>query len=153
MIIAFCGHSNYISNFEDEKRVLKLLDVICQGKQVNFYLGGYGNFDNFALNCAIKYKENNKSAKIVFITPYIDEWLNNRKEIIENYYDEIVFPEIERVPKKFAILKRNEWIITQADFILFYVNNHYGGAYRMLLYAHRQHKSYINLYKGKFELY
>ena len=153
MIITFCGHSNYSSSLEDEERLLKLLKIVACGEQVDFYLGGYGGFDRFALKCATKYKQLYKNTKLVFITPYLDKWLNERKDILIKTYDEIIYPEIEHVPQKFAIIKRNEWMIKQADYIFVYVNTHYGGAYRALLYAHKHKKPYTNLYQGDYELY
>ncbi len=153
MIISFCGHSNYLSNLEDEERLLKLLESVVCGKQVEFYFGGYGNFDFFALKCAKRYKQLHKNAKLVFVTPYLGKWLNKRKDLLEKNYDNIIYPNIEHVPLKFAIIKRNEWIIDQADYLFFYVNTHYGGAYRTLLYAHKHNKRYINLYQDKFVLY
>lgn len=153
MIITFCGHSDYNMCSKDEKSLLKLLESIIQKRDVEFYLGGYGNFDSFAYNCAKKYKAKCKNAKLVFITPYIDGWLDKRKEVIQNLYDEILYPELENTPKKFAILKRNEWMIQKADHVIGYVKTHYGGAYRTLLYAKKNNKPYTNLYKGKYELY
>ena len=153
MIITFCGHSNYSSSLEDEERLLKLLEIVYCGDQVDFYLGEYGSFDRFALKCATKYKQYHKGTKLVFITPYLDKRLNGRKDIFEKNYDEIVYPEIEHVPQKFAIIKRNEWMIDQADYLFAYVRTHYGGAYRTLLYAHKHKKPYTNLYQGEYELY
>ncbi|MBR5192536.1 MAG: hypothetical protein IKW33_03915 [Clostridia bacterium] len=153
MIITFCGHSTYSGNLEDERRLLKLLEVVAQNKQVDFYLGGYGNFDKFALKCAKIYKQQNNNAKLIFITPYLDQWLNRRNDTLIKDYDEIIYPEIEHVPKKFAILKRNEWIINKANFVFAYVKTHYGGAYKTLLFAHKQKKPFINLYQGDYELY
>lgn len=153
MIITFCGHSSYSRSLEEEERLITLLKTVACGQQVDFYLGGYGGFDSFALTCARKYKEYHENAKLVFITPYLDKWLNERKDILEKYYDEILYPEIEHVPKKFAIIKRNEWMVDKADYIFGYVRTHYGGAYRMLLYAHKHRKPYINLYRGDYEIY
>ena len=119
MIITFCGHSNYSSSLEDEKLLLKLIETVACGKQVNFYIGGYGSFDSFALKCVRKYKQYHKDSKLVFVTPYIDNWLNVRREVFEKNYDEIIYPEIENVPKKFAIIKRNEWMIDKADYVFF----------------------------------
>jgi len=153
VIITFCGHSNYTSSLEDEERLLILLENIACGNRVDFYLGGYGNFDAFALKCATKYKQSHKNVKLVFITPYLDKWLNERNDILKKYYDEIIYPEIEHVPQKFAIIKRNEWMVDQADYLFAYVATHYGGAYRTLLYAHKHKKPYVNLYQGKYELY
>ncbi|MBO7297742.1 MAG: DUF1273 domain-containing protein [Clostridia bacterium] len=153
MVITFCGHSNYTGNSADEKRLLKLIEEVAQGKRVEFYLGGYGGFDSFALKCAKKYQENHSEANIIFITPYLDSWLNTRKSILEKTYDTILYPELENVPKKFTILKRNEWMVSQADYIFCYVRTHYGGAYKTLLYADKHKKPYINLYQGDYELY
>lgn len=153
MIVTFCGHSNYSSNENDKKRLLDLLEEIVQGKQVEFYLGGYGAFDSFALECTKKYKERHPTAKLIFVTPYLDKWLDDRKEFLQSSYDSIIYPELERVPKKFAIAKRNEWMVNQADHVFAYVKSHYGGAYKMLLYAHKHKKSYTNLYQGNYELY
>ena len=153
MIIAFCGHSNYLSNLEDEERVLKLFERVACGNQVDFYLGGYGGFDAFALKCATRYKQCHKNAKLIFITPYLGKWLNERKDILEKNYDGIIYPKLEHVPQKFAIIKRNEWIVEQSDFLFAYVKTHYGGAYRTLLYAHKHKKPYTNLYQGKYDLY
>ena len=153
MIITFCGHSNYIDNRKDEEKLLDFLEKVAQDKEVDFYLGGYGNFDAFALSCAKKYKERHSNAKLVFVTPYIDEWLNQRKDIINKTYDSIIYPELESVPKKFAVLKRNEWMVNQSDYIFAYVKTHYGGAYKSLLYAHKHKKAYKNLYEGEYDLY
>ena len=152
MIITFCGHSNYTSSLKDEEQLLKLFEMVACGKQVDFYLGGYGGFDSFALKCAKIYKQRYKDTKLVFITPYLDKWLNNRKDILRNNYDEIVYPSIELVPQKFAIIKRNEWMIDNADYLFAYVKTRYGGAYRTLIYAHKHKKSYTNLYQGEYKL-
>lgn len=153
MVITFCGHSNYVSDSKDEERLLNYLETVLQGSYVEFYLGGYGGFDDFAFKCAKKYKRKHKNVKLVFITPYLGEWLNKRKDYIEERYDEIIYPDIENVPLRFAISKRNEWMIKKADYVVGYVKTHYGGAYKMLLYARKQKKQYINLYQGEYELY
>jgi uncharacterized phage-like protein YoqJ len=153
MIITFFGHANYSSNAEDELRLFQLLEEIIQEKQVNFYLGGYGKFDYFALQCAKKYKNLHSNTTLTFITPYLGKWLNERKDLLQSTYDTMIYPEIEHTPQKFAILKRNEWMVNQADYIIFYVNQHYGGAYKTMLYAHKNKKTFINLYKGNYDLY
>ena len=153
MIITFCGHSNFRAEQDDECRLLSLLEEVSKGQQIDFYLGGYGNFDYFAKDCAKKLKEKHPDARLIFITPYLNKWLNDRKEYFEKEYDEILYPEIENVPLKFAISKRNEWMVNNADYVFAYVHTHFGGAYRTLLYAHKHKKPYKNLYRGNYELY
>lgn len=153
MIVTFCGHSNYTKTLDDETLLLNLLEKVIKNKNVDFFLGGYGNFDSFAFECAKKYKETHLNAKLIFVTPYLDERLNKEKDFLANIYDGIIYPELECIPKKIAILKRNEWMIKQADYVFAYVNTHYGGAYKTLLYAKKQGKPYTNLYHGNYELY
>lgn len=153
MIITFCGHSNFRAEQGDQIRLLKLLEEISKGQQIDFYLGGYGNFDCFAKDCAKKFKEKHPDARVIFITPYLNKWLDDRRDYFEKDYDEIIYPEIEGVPLKFAISKRNEWMVKQADYVIGYVCTHCGGAYKTLLYAHKHKKPYTNIIKGNFELY
>ena len=153
MVIAFFGHSNYVSSLDDEKQLVELLETATFGEQVDFYFGGYGNFDNFAYRCAKIYKKYHEDSKLIFITPYLNGWLDNKRDFLQKNYDEIIYPDIEQVPPKFAIIKRNEWIVNKSDYVFTYVKTHYGGAYRALLYAHKHKKPYINLYKGNYELY
>ena len=91
MIITFFGHSNYESTLEDEERLIKLMEAVIKGNQVDFYLGGYGAFNTFALHCARKYKKIHPNAKLIFITPYLGSWLDTRKDIINNVFDSANF--------------------------------------------------------------
>lgn len=43
-------------------------------------------------------------------------------------YDDVVFPPIESVLFKFAISRRNEWMIDKADVVIAYVTHSFGGA-------------------------
>ena len=51
----------------------------------------------------------------------------------------------EHIPPRFAILKRNEWMIDNADLVIAYVDHRYGGAYKSLLFAQRRKKKIINI--------
>ena len=153
MVITFFGHSSTLYSDTDEKRLLEQIEKITKGNDVDFYLGGYGNFDTLAKNCAKRYKLNHPDARIIFVTPYLNKWLDERKDYIEKEYDEILYPELEQTPLKFAISKRNEWMVKQADYVFAYVNTHYGGAYNALLYAAKHNKPYMNLYSDNYELY
>lgn len=55
---------------------------------------------------------------------------------MENH-DKVKF--IERISKL-----RNEWIVNNSDYIMFYVNHSWGGACKMLEYANKKKKDYIN---------
>ncbi len=147
MIVTFCGHSTYIPKCEDETKVLQIVENHANGENIEFYLGGYGNFDFFAKKCAEKYKSIHKNTKIVFVTPYINDWLNERRDYFENEYDEIIYPELESVPFRFAISKRNEWMAEHSDLVIAYVCVDFGGAYAFFKHAIRCNKEVVNIAK------
>ncbi len=143
MIIAFCGHSTYVRNFEDEKKVLEILEHRIGDTPSEFFLGEYGNFDHFAYICAKKYKETHPYVKLIFITPYLTE-----KSLIQwkkDRFDLVIYPELERIPPRYAISHRNRWIVEQADIIIAYIAHEYGGAYTMYRYAKRKGKEVYNI--------
>ncbi len=150
MIISFCGHSNLTISTEIKENLATLLNnILSVNNNCTFYLGGYGNFDYLCLEVLNKLKkEKYPLIKILFITPYLDEnYLKNKN--VKTYYDNIIYPPLENVPKKFAILKRNMWIIKHSNLVIAYITKTFGGAYKTLEYAIKNNVPYINLSKAK----
>ena len=146
MVITFWGHSNFQSDAVLKEKMLGILNDIVGINPANFYLGGYGNFDDFALICAKEFQNSHPQIKIVFITPYINEsYQKNRLVHAKKIYDEIIFPELENVPAKFAINHRNRWMINKSDFVITHIKKSYGGAYEAYKYAKKQNKNIILL--------
>ena len=145
MKITFFGHADFLGSDKEEK-VVNLLQSVVKDGEVEFLLGGYGGFDSFSRACCQKLKRYSNKIKCTFVTPYLGEYLENRKESLDKLYDSIVYPPIENVFKKFAIIKRNQWMIDESDLIIVYVCRNYGGAYSALQYAKKKNKKIINLY-------
>lgn len=145
MIITFFGHSNCLFN-DDIKKQLKniLLDEIIKNPTCKFYLGGYGDFDELCLRTLMELKHDFPTIEILFITPYLDKNYS-KLELAKYYYDNVIFPPIESVPRKFAILKRNEWMVNSADLVIAYVTYSWGGAAKTLAYAKRKNVPIYNL--------
>ena len=142
MVIVFCGHSDYVQNTQDEEKILNILEVELGDASCEIFLGGYGNFDAFALRCAKKFKQNHPNTKLRLITPYLE----NQKIFCEKEaFDSIIYPSLERVPPRYAISHRNKWMIEQANIVISYVSRQYGGAYTMYLDAKRKTKKTYNL--------
>lgn len=146
MIITFCGHSDFHGNDMVEQQILLLLYQYGENQALELYLGGYGAFDEFAYCCCKKYKEQQQNAKLIFITPYLTEsYQNHHLKQAEQKYDAILYPPLEKVPYRFAIRRRNQWMAENADLIISYVNRSHGGAYQFFDYATRRNKRVINL--------
>lgn len=149
MIIAFCGHSKFLKSEEYKQKILDFLEKTVGQNCADMYLGGYGAFDEFAYECCKEYKKNHSNISLIFITPYIT--VNYQKNYLENYkkkYDEIIYPEIENRPLKFAISYRNKWMVEKADYIICGINHNWGGAYQAYSYAKKLGKVILNV-EGK----
>ena len=71
--------------------------------------------------------------------PYMD------REYNPQYYDGSVYLPLETIPRRFAISKRNEWMIEQADVVVACVTHNWGGAATTLTYARRKKKRIISV--------
>lgn len=70
----------------------------------------------------------------------------NEKTIIDKSYDSSLYPEgLETVPRRFAIINRNKYMLRKSDIVISYVIASYGGAYTACKYAKSQNKIIINL--------
>lgn len=141
MTVTFCGHREVTDKKQTEKWLFKVTeDLILKGAR-KFYLGGYGEFDSMCKNVLIGYKKKYSNIELLLVVPYL-----NHKMITEGY-DGTIYPEIEKTPPRFAILKRNKWMVDNSDFVIAYVKNNFGGAYNTLKYAKQKNKKTANYFK------
>ena len=148
MVITFLGHSSlYVTDKLRNELYHTIKKIIHQGDSVSFYCGGYGDFDNLCARICRSIKKESPFCEIFFITPYITESQQRKiKELMdEKLYDDVIYPPLENIPPRIAIIKRNEWMIQKADVIIAYVKHTYGGAYKALQYAKKKKKPLINL--------
>ena len=86
--------------------------------------------------------------EIIYVTPYME--VENQKKILEwqnnGVYDSTIYPPIEKVPPRLAILKRNEWMVKNSDVIIAYVKYNYGGACKALQIAKLNKKKVIKIF-------
>ena len=135
-ICSLFGHRDFGRN-ESVKEMLKLeiVNAIKNYGVNTFYLGGKGMFDEF---CAEIIKEVKSEYKIksFLILAYLNVKMDEfDKRKIEELYDGTIFPPIEKVPLKFAISKRNQWMVSQSSICLFYLDYTWGGAYSTYKFA------------------
>ncbi len=146
MIVTFCGHARFNKTDEYEQKILDFLKNNIGDNPADMYLGGYGEFDNFAYKCCQKYKKNHPNISLVFVTPYLTlEYQKNHLEYLKAQYDFIVYPEIEDKPSRFAISYRNKWMVERADYVICYIERAWGGAYKTYQHAKIRKKPIINI--------
>ena len=137
MVVTFCGHKQV----ENEDQVRQWLEnavdgLIREGADV-FYLGGYGGFDRMALSAVNKAKEAHPSVRAILVLPYLDRSMDL------DAYDGSIYPPLEKVPRRYAISRRNRWMVDQADVVVAYVIHEWGGAATTLRYAEAKKKTII----------
>ena len=148
MIITFAGHSKMQTNDRLADRLKNAIreNLPKEGK-VSFYCGGYGDFDDLCAKACRSIAAERGNCEVLLITPYLTE--SQQKKLIEiqktKLYDDILYPPIENSPLRFAIVKRNEWMVNEAELVIAFVSHTYGGAYKTLNFAKRKHKRILNL--------
>lgn len=75
-------------------------------------------------------------------------YLPGEKQEYENYYaeEETFLPDgIEIGPVRFAIDRRNKWMVEQADYVITHVTHSWGGAAKFKEFAEKKGKIVINI--------
>lgn len=146
MKITFCGHREILGDENLSARMEQCLRIQLSAGGTDFFFGGYGAFQVLAYHKVSVLQKQYPFVHTALVLPYLTE---NRKCFgnCQSGYDEIIYPPLEAVPKRLAILKRDEWLVEQCDLIIAYVSHEWGGAARMLEYARRKKKHIISLVK------
>lgn len=137
MRITFCGHKE-VWDREPVERWLKQVcgELISQGAN-EFFLGGYGHFDYMCASVLRELKKTHPQIRLILVLPYLNSTM------ITDGYDETVYPPLETVPPRFAIVRRNEWMVRECDGVVAYVMRGFGGAAKTLEYARKKKKTII----------
>lgn len=81
---------------------------------------------------------------VIFVTTYLDKSYLNRGQI-KLLYDDILYPGLEKVPPKYAIVERNKYMIDRSDIVIAGVYKQFGNAYKFLNYARSKNKVILSL--------
>ena len=125
MVCTFFGHSNCCGLSEGVvERAIE--ELITKGVD-KFYIGNQGNFDGMVFSCLIKLKKIYPHISFAVVLAY----LPTKKTEYDAYYGYSIYPEgVEECPQRFAIDRRNKWMIEHSDCCLCYITHTWGGAYK-----------------------
>ena len=146
-ICCFAGHAS-VYNQDNVKEKLKkeIINLIEKEKVTTFYSGGKGAFDWLCAYTVDELRKNYPFIKSYLVLAYIAKEKDKYNERISKIFDDTVYPDIEKTPPRFAIVKRNEWMINNSDFLIAYVDHSWGGAAKTLEYAKKKkHIKIINI--------
>lgn len=121
--VCFFGHSEVIHNIRPKLTEI-IENLITEEKVTVFYVGNQGQFDSMVYSVLKELKTKYPQIRYTVVLAYMPD-----EHIKEVYGEDTLYPEgLETVPKKFAINKRNEWMILNSDISVCYVYKTTGGA-------------------------
>ena len=125
MTCTFFGHRDTDDKIE-EKLIEILEDLIKNRNVTNFYVGNNGHFDFLVRKNLKALKEKFNHIDYAVVLAYMPR---EKKEFNLDDCSDTIFPDgLESVPPRFAISKRNEWMIENSDLVVTYVKYIVGGA-------------------------
>ncbi len=138
MTCCFIGHK------EPDRAIFPTLlftikELIEEKGADTFYIGNNGWFDRTCFNLIRGFQEYESHIKYNVVLAYYPDG-------IVGYEDNTIYPEgLELVPKRFAIKKRNEWMIDHSDCVVCHVTNTFSNANKFRTYAKRKNKIIIDI--------
>lgn len=100
-----------------------------------FIVGCRGCFDQYATTVIKHLKEKYDDISLVMLLAYHPA---ERKVVLTKGFDGTFYPPLERVPRKYAIVKANQYMVTYADSIICYAK-YPGNSRKMLEFAKHKH--------------
>lgn len=137
----FFGHRDCPEAVRPKLREV-LVELIERHGVDRFYVGRQGAFDAMVRSVL---RELTEFYPHISYAVVLERLPGPRDQAMWDFSDTI-FPEgLELVPPRFAISRRNLWMLKQADLVVTYVTHGWGGAAQFGEKAQRQKKTVINL--------
>ena len=129
----FFGHRDVTHDIRAKLQFI-IEQLIAEEQIYNFYVGHQGQFDSMVYSVLKEMKVKYPHIRYIVVLAYMpDEHIN------ELYGEDTIYPEgLETVPRRFAISKRNDWMIQHSDYAVCYVYKITGGAAKFREKAERK---------------
>ena len=134
----FFGHRDSPSNLK-ASLYEAIEQLICNQCVDTFYVGTQGNFDRMAYAVLVEFRQRYGDIKVYRILAYMP------KPDDADTADTIVPEGIENAHPRYAIVRRNNWMIDRSDYVICYVTHPTGGAYQAVERAKKKGKKIISI--------
>ncbi len=133
----FFGHRECYGLDAEKLRGI-ILEIIKKGVNT-FYVGHQGHFDHIVYQCLKELRKLYPQISVCVVLAYIP---SDRPPFTD--MSDTMYPPIEGHPR-FAIERRNNWMISNSDFCVCYINNSWGGAHKFAQIAKRRGLKVFNI--------
>lgn len=106
----------------------------------HFIVGHYGSFDRMAARAVRLQKLVYPEITLSLLSPYHPNTTNIK---IPEGFDDIIYPFENPPPKRFAIVKANQYAVKHSNNLIAYVIYSSGNAYKILHYARRREEKHL----------
>lgn len=140
-VCTFLGHRD--TPKEAEPHLYTALADLIRNKGVDlFYVGNNGSFDFMVQKILNKLKLDYPNIRYFVVLAYMPR----KQTAFEHNFENSIYPDgMENTPPKYAIIKRNKWMIDKSDFVVTYVKRPVGGAAQFKSLAEKKNKTVINI--------
>ena len=138
MTVTFCGHRQMEHGAEVTAWLRNVVEDLIREGAVTFYLGGMGAFDRLAASVVRESKARHPHIQLVLVLAYLEAGRDCAG------YDYSLYPSLESVPRRYAIVHRNRWMVEAAHVVVGYVLHSWGGAAATLSWARQKKKRIIS---------
>ena len=133
----------FIGHHDAEADVLPLLTEAAERHSTeygvtDFYVGHYGNFDSMAARAVKDAKKRHPEVTLTMLLPYHP--FDCPTEIPEGFDGTYYPPDMERIPRRYAIIRANRSMICTSDYLIAYAWHHLGSSGDLLKYARHLEK-------------
>lgn len=141
MTVTFFGHKDTPAKVESDLREV-IKELIEKYGADKFYIGNQGNFDSMVLRVLRELKKDYPHIIFYVVLAYIPT-----QNTFSDDFETIIPDGIENTPPKFAISKRNRWMVENSEAVITYVTVSFGGASQFKTLAEKKNKLVINIAK------
>ncbi len=139
----------FIGHRETSEEVLTALanaveHHITQYGVTEFFVGHYGGFDRMAAQTVIKAKERHPEITLSMLLPYHPKV--QPIQIPEGFDNTFYPPGMEIIPRKYAIIHANQYMVDHVDHVISYVWHTASNSRNLLIYAKAHGTKVYNLY-------
>lgn len=106
-----------------------------------FYVGNQGHFDAYARGILRELKEKHPHIQYAVVLPCLPVHGTEG----EDYCDTMFPEELENVPPRFAIDRRNRWLVEHSQFVVCYAPKSWGGAAKFVRLARKKMKVVLDI--------
>ena len=145
-VCTFFGHSECYGL--DAAVLRSAIEELIEQGITEFVVGNHGQFDGMVFSCLQSLSKDYPKISYSVALAYLPT--NNQEYDI--YHGHSFYPEGQEIgPAKFAIERRNRWMIVASDCCLCYINHTWGGAYKFARMAKNRGLQGINLGSSDIE--